>query len=277
MPRVGFWAAGMKPLGWVMGMRRQPSLRRLVCRRSFQQLHAASVEWLERHFELIDASASGFERIGTDLWDGCHGSVRWPGFSFEPVYPATAGCQRSLTAVYGFDGPLLTALDVLGQALFAAGWGKLMNERSGTRTVRQSWVAVTGWELVERRHSDLPTLGLTPEWRPNSVLDRPAGMESIPPWGRAPLRPDMSVTFSSRGQEKRTVEPVDHVAIARRAPRNYLLLEKSETGQQALEDRALAAHEHTVAVNITVSYYSNPNIKASPHRIPRYWLPTRPR
>jgi hypothetical protein len=47
--------------------------------------------------------------------------------------------------------------------------------------------------------------------------------------------------------------------------------------QQALEDHALAAREHTVAVNISLGYYSNPNVKALRHRIPRYWLPTRAR
>ena len=68
--------------------------------------------------------------------------------------------------------------------------------------------------------------------------------------------------------------PADHLGSARRAPRNYLLLVKSEVDQEALEDQALAGHEHAVAVNISLGYYSNPNVKARPHRIPRYCLPT---
>jgi hypothetical protein len=276
MPRVGegFCAAGITLLGRVMGMRRQPNLRRLVRRRSFQQLHAVSVEWMERHFELIDASAPGLERIGTEVRDWCRGSARWLGL--EPGFPATAGCGRSLTVVYGFDGRLLTVLDVLGEAVFAAGWGKLKNERRGSRPVRQLWVALTGQELVEHMDSEFSARVVYPEWRPNSVLGRPAGMEGRPPWGKPPLSPRMSVSCVSRGQGRR-VMPTDHLDIARRAPRNYLLLEKSEVEQQALEDHALAAHEHAVAVNITLSYYSNPNVKARPHRIPRYWLPTRAR
>jgi hypothetical protein len=86
----------------------------------------------------------------------------------------------------------------------------------------------------------------------------------------------MSVWCVSRGQERR-VMPADRSGSARRAPRNYLLLEKSEVQQQALEDHALAAYEHAVAVNISLGYYSNPNVRARPHRIPRYWLPTRAR
>jgi hypothetical protein len=155
MPRVGqgFWAMGMTLLGRAMGMRRQPDLRRLVRRRDFQQLRAVSAEWMERHFQLIEASAPGLERIGTDVRDQCRGSARWRGL--EPGFPATAGCGRSLTVVYGFDGPLLAMINVLGEALFAAGWGKLRNERRGSRPARQSWVALTGQELVERRDSDV--------------------------------------------------------------------------------------------------------------------------
>jgi hypothetical protein len=65
----GLWATGLTLLGRAMELRRQPNLRRLVRRRSFRQPRVASAEWMERHFELIDASAPGPERIGTDLWD----------------------------------------------------------------------------------------------------------------------------------------------------------------------------------------------------------------
>jgi len=98
-------------------------------------------------------------------------------------------------------------------------------------------------------------------------------MEATPPWGRWPLSPRMSVSCVSRGQERR-VEAADHLERARRAPRNYLLLETSEVQQRALEERALAARDHAVTVQISLDYYSNPNAKARPHRIPRYWLPT---
>jgi len=273
----GFWATGLTLLGRAMELRRQPNLRRLVRRRSFRQPRVASAEWMERHFELIDASAPGPERIGTDLWDYCRGSARPPGL--EPGFRASARCTRSLTVVYGFDGPLLAMLDVLGEALLAAGWGKLKNERSGSWPVRQLWVALTSDELAERRDSDFSARTVYLDWRPNDALRRPAGMEAVPPWDKVPLSPRMSVSCVSRGQQQRLGpdNPADHPGSARRAPRNYLMLEKSEVEQQAPEDHSLAAHEHAVAVNISLGYYSNPNVKALRHRIPRYWLPTRAR
>jgi|HubBroStandDraft_6_1064221.scaffolds.fasta_scaffold410997_2 hypothetical protein len=272
--RTGVWATGMKSLARAMEMRRQPNLRRLARRRSLQQLRTVSARWLERHFELIEASAPGLQRVGTEQWDWCGGSARWRGFA--PGFPASAGCGRSMTVVYGFDGPPMERLDELGEALLTAGWGRLKNERADGGPIRQFWVALTGQELVERVASDSSARlrrVVYPEWRPNSALSRPADMESTPPWGRSPLSPRMSVSCVSRGQERR-VEPADHLERARRAPRNYLLLETSEVQQWALEDRALAARDHAVTVRISLNYYSNPNAKARPHRIPRYWLPT---
>jgi hypothetical protein len=272
--RAGVGGTVAKLLGRAMEMRRQPNLRRLARRRSFQQLRAVSAQWLEQHFELIEASAPGFERVGTERWDWCRGAARWRGLA--PGFPASAGCGRSMTVVYGFDGPLMERLDELGEALLTAGWGRLKNERADGGPIRQFWVALTGQELVERVASDSSgriRRVVYPGWRPNSALNRPADMEATPPWGRSPLSPRMSVSCVSCGQERR-VEPADHLDGARRAPRNYLLLETSEAQQRALEDRALAAREHAVAVQISLGYYSNPNVKARPHRIPRYWRPT---
>ena len=272
--RTGVWATGMKSLARAMEMRRQPNLRRLARRRSFQHLRAVSAQWLERHFELIEASAPELERVGTEQWDWCGGSARWRGLA--PGFPASAGCGRSMTVVYGFDGPLMERLDDLGEALLTAGWGRLKNERADGGPIRQFWVALTGQELVERVASDSNARlrrVVYPEWRPNSALSRPADMEATPPWGGSPLSPRMSVWCGSGGQERR-VEAADHLERARRAPRNYLLLETSEVQQRALEDRALAARDHAVALQISLNYYSNPNVKARPHRVPRYWLPT---
>jgi hypothetical protein len=274
--RAGVWATGKKLLAGAVKMRRQPNLRRLVRRRSFRQLRAVSAQWLDRHFELIEASAPRLERVGAEQWDWCAGSARWRGFA--PGFPASAGCGRSVTVVYGFDGPLMAMLDVLGEALLAAGWGGIKNERAGYGPIRQSWVALTGEELIEGVASDSGEhikRSVHPQWRPNSALSRPTDMEATPPWDRVPLSPRMLVWCVSRGQERRA-EAADHLERARRAPRNYLLLETSDVQQRALEDRALAACEHAVTVQISLDYYSNPNARARPHRIPRYWLPTRP-
>ena len=99
---------------------------------------------MERHVELIEASAPGLERIGTEVRDRCRGSAHWRGF--ELGFPATAGRGRSLTVVYGLDGPLLAMIDVLGEALFTAGWGKLKNERRG-RQAREAIVGGLDWPI----------------------------------------------------------------------------------------------------------------------------------
>jgi hypothetical protein len=148
--------------------------------------------------------------------------------------------------------------------------------REGGRVVQQVWVALTGEELLERRDSDWRALKVQPQWRPGDALGLPIDTEGTPPWDGVPLSPRMSVSCVSRGQQRRA-SPTDHLDSARRAPRNYLLLENSEEDQQALEDRALATYEYMVAVTISLDYYSNPNAKAWPHRIPRYWLPTQAR
>jgi hypothetical protein len=102
-------------------------------------------------------------------------------------------------------------------------------------------------------------------------------MEGTPPWGRLPLSPNMSVACFSRSETPQ-VPPPDHTAnTLRGARRNYLLLENSEVERRALQEDALGSHEHALAVNVDLAYYSNPNARALQHRIPRYWLPTRAR
>ena len=234
---------------------------------------------MERHFELIEDNAPWLDRIGTDLWDYCRGSARSPGF--KPGSGGHAACTRILTVVYGFDGRLLAKLDVIGEALFAAGWGKIKNVRRAGRPVEQFWVALNGEGILEGKDSDfgpsrIPR-SIRPQWRPNKMLSRPTGMESTPPWGRRPLSPDMSVACVSRGGT-RQVPPPDHVGNRiRNAPLNYLLLDNSEVERHALEEDALGSHDHALTVTISLTYYSNPNARALPYRIPRYLLPARPR
>jgi hypothetical protein len=235
-------AAGKALIGLIIGTpRRQPNLRRLARGRSFRELHPAVSEWMDRHFELIEANAPWLDRIGMELRDYCQGSARPPGLA--PGFRVSVVCRRALTVVYGFDGPLPTRLDRFGEALFAAGW----------------------------------VLGARPQWRPNEMLSRPAGMEGTPPWGRLPLSPAMSVTSVSRGEARPVPPPDDLGSRIRGAPRNYLLLDDGKDERHALEEGALDGHEHALTVSINLDYYSNPNAKRRPHRIPRYWLPTRAR
>jgi len=72
----------------------------------------------------------------------------------------------------------------------------------------------------------------------------------------------MSVSYVSQG-ETRQVAPPDHIG---KRTRNYQPVDNSGTEQHALEENALV-------LNISLTYYSDPNAK----RLPRYWLPTRAR
>jgi hypothetical protein len=228
-----------------------------------------SAAWIDRHFELIEAAAPRLERLGREVGDYCRGSARPPGLN--PGFGASAQCTRSVLVVYGYDGQLMPMLDVLGEALFAAGWGRLRNSGRGSRPVEQSWVALTGQELLSRRSDGVGALTVPPQWRPNDALGFPAGMDGTPPWGRVPLSPRMQVSCGETSTERRAL-PTGHMASAQRAPRNYLLLENEE-----LPDGAQRNPEHTVAVTISLNYYTNPNAKARPHQIPRYWRPTKAR
>jgi hypothetical protein len=181
-----------------------------------------------------------------------------------------------MTVVYGFDGPLHAKLDLLGEALFAAGWGKIKNVRRDGRPVEQLWVALNGEEILERRDRDFRSRAINPQWRPNERLTRPTSMEGTPPGGRIPLSPYISVVCISQGQAGH-VPPSDHVGHRTRDPsRNYLLVDNNEVDQRALEDDALQRHEHALTVTIHLAYYTNPNARARPHRIPRYLFPTQP-
>jgi GNAT superfamily N-acetyltransferase len=147
-------------------------LRRLVRRQSFRELHSVSAEWIERHFELLEANSPWLDRTGTDLWDYCQGFARPPGL--DPGSRVSAQCTRAMTVVYGFDGPLHAKLDLLGEALFAAGWGKIKNVRRDGRPVEQLWVALNGEEILERRDRDFRSRGINPQWRSVTELERPA-------------------------------------------------------------------------------------------------------
>ena len=240
---------------------------------------AGNTEWgyvqgIAPHFEQLDANTPWLDRIGTDLWDYCQGFARPPGL--DPGSRVNAQCARVTTVVYGFDSPLLAKLDMLGETLFAAGWGKIKNVRRDGRPVEQFWVALNGEEILERKDRDFRSRSINPQWRPNEKLGRPACMEGTPPWGRIPLSPNISVVCVSRGQTGH-VPPPDHVGDRTRgASRNYLLLDNNEVELHALEEDALQSHEHALTVTIHLAYYTNPNARARPHRIPRYLLPTQP-
>jgi hypothetical protein len=131
---------------------------------------------MERHFELIETNAPWLDRIGTELRDYCWGAARPPGL--HQGFRISVQCTRTLTVVYGFDGQLLARLDLPGEALFAAGWGQVKNVRRGRQPVEQLRVALNGEEILGR---NIAIRRVSPQWWPNEMLSRPAGMEGTPP------------------------------------------------------------------------------------------------
>jgi hypothetical protein len=253
--------------------RRQFDLPRWTGGREFGGLHATSVAWLDGHFEVIERGAPWLHRVGTDVWDFCKGGVSNPFLRFTSGFSATAGCVREVTAVYGFDGPLTARLRSLDQALPAGGW-----EMTGL-ALRQTWQdldadrAAAAQGLTMHRTRWMTDRRVNLGWRPTAALGYPPGGQGTPPWGQPPLTPRMRVTCSSRGQETGWGRDPNK---ARDTSRNYLALEASETGVPELLEEALAGHEHALTVTIHLAYYSNPDARARPHRIPRHLFPTQP-
>lgn len=188
------------------------------------------------------------------MWDYCRGEVRSPfDFSLAPRFRASAGCGRQVIAVYGFDGDLTERLGQLAEALSAAGW-----ERIGPLPMR-AWADADRYALLS--------------WQPNAVLDYPLGVDGTPPWGRPTLSPHMRLSWTSSGQATRLWQDPNR---NRSDTRNYQSVESSDSEYWKLPDSALERYDHTLAVHLDLSYYSNPDALARRHRIPRHLLPTPP-
>lgn len=251
--------------------RRQINLRRWAGSREFTDLHGGCVAWLDQHFQVIERAAPWLYRVGSDTWDFCKGGVTNPVLRLAPGHSATAACVREVTAVYGFAGPLAARLVTLGEALSAAGW-ELNAAAAG-----QAWTDLDGAAIpagqISHRNRWIADRRALLRWRPAAALNYPAGGEATPPWGRPPLAPSMRVSWSSRGQETAERPNPDKT---RAATRNFLPLEASAGSLPELLREALGREEHTLSVSIHLTYYSNPDARARPHRMPRYVLPTRP-
>ena len=195
------------------------------------------------------------------MWDFCRGTVS-PFLRFTPGFAATATCARQVTAVYGFGGALPGRLALLGEQLTAAGWA--MSRPNGCDPSRPN-----GCDPSRPKIDRTMNLALRPGARPSPF----PGGQGTPPWNRPPLSPIMRMTWSSQGQATgwRRDPNREHPTT-----RNYLALEVSEAGVPELLAETLARNEHALTLTIRLAYYSNPNARARPHRIPRHLLPTRP-
>jgi hypothetical protein len=233
----------------VVNSRRQLNLRRWVRGQEFIDLHERVAGWLDRHLAIMESGAPWLTRIGVDVYEICYGAVR-PRFEFslESGPRASVSCVREVIAVYGFNGLPASRLGHLEYALSVAGW-----LRSGAGP----WVGSRGNAVLR--------------WEPSDELDYPPGMAGVPPLGRPALAPAMWLSWGSRGQPAR-LRP--NPARKRGDDRNYLTIESSGVEYWKFPEVALSDHEHVIAANLNLSYYSNPTPLEPQHRIPRYFLPT---
>jgi hypothetical protein len=180
------------------------------------------------------------------------------------LHPATIGveCHRTVTAVYGADGPLTARLADLGTFLGSAGWGDFFSYGA---------IHFVPEGTLEVQHP--PVSGL---WQQAPL---PAGTEAVPPAG-VHLARLVQVGWTSRGQPPDprwtldgTWRPAGPVP-PETASRYWHPVETDDADISVLAARALAGHEHAIAIGIPICYYFNPDVRRSPIR--RSLFPVRP-
>ena len=244
----------VRSFGAVLFARRQIDLSRWTRRSEFVDVRGAVVTWLDAFLVAMERDCAWLCRVGSDVADECRAEVR---SSFElsfgaPRRRATAGCRRSVIAVYGFDGDLAARLTEFARVLSDLGW-------VGAE------LGVTQGLLGSRSSGSL-------HWRPAPAFAPPPTVAALPPWGNRMLEPRMGVLWSGRGEEMRLRRDA---LWTRGESRNHLTLESSGTDFWSLPDRALERSEYALAVILEVGYYANPAGLERPHRLPRHLLPSR--
>jgi hypothetical protein len=259
-------------LQWVLSYtpRWVPDLARFTRSDDLRQFHSTLVGWLDQNLGLIESDAPWLNRTGSWVFDRCYTSApakRGNAFeflTFPRPYPQVR-CEREVTAVYGFDGSLPDRLTGLITALAAAGW----QENSVWTPLRDFARGGGLGELPKPPYERL-------RWSPVPGLGPPQALnlagDSYPiDDGRA----ELAIGWISRGQPAELLstrffpQPGDHGPTANldwakplRWPADlasanavYRPVEISEAGVSDLAGRAVARHEHAVAIRIAVEYY----------------------
>jgi hypothetical protein len=252
-----------------------PDLARFTRSAGFGQLHSAWEGWLDRNFELIENGAPWLDRAGSWVFDCCHtselatggGGLDWGSI---PRPPPEVRCERAVTAVYGFDGSLRDRFAGLAAALAAAGWEEDDSwTRLGEVSRREEGRGLPGSYVERFRWSPVPGPGLPPGLSPASADYY---------WARKGLGSvEMGVGWISRGQPAGLLttrhydQPGDRGRTANlewakshgwpgdlvAANAVYRPVEISGADVDELAGRAVARHEHAVAIRITAHYYRN--------------------
>jgi hypothetical protein len=261
-------AAVLFLIAWSMPQR-LPDLSRFTASARFGLLHDPAVAWTDAQFGLIEAGAPWLELAGRRPDDCCQ--VRADkDFDF---HRATIGveCERSVTAIYGADGPLPARLAELGTVMSQAGWGDFF-----------SYGAPHGVPRGTLQSQSPPVSGNLQPGAPGvgpEVTD--AGTEPVPPAGVHQARV-VNIGWASRGQQpdpKWTLDGRWHAGEPaapeppRTASRSCHLIDCRYVDTEALAADALSRHEHVIAIRLAVPYFVNPDLRHYPMR--RHILPSR--
>ncbi|WP_198035396.1 hypothetical protein [Streptacidiphilus rugosus] len=248
--------APARVLGAALLSRRQFNLSRWTRGQEFIDLHASAVSWLDENLNILECESPWLHRFGVDTWDYCHGAVRSM-FHFSvaaPRHVPSVGCTRNVIAVYGFDGDPGERLEKIAETMSAAGWKRI------APLPMRPWEGDNGYAMLE--------------WQPIPVAGPRPAEDVVAPWGGRNSSPYIALSWCSRGEQTPLDQDPSRMHIN---TRNYLALESSGTEYWKIPDAVLEGHEHVLAVNINLGYYSSLDSMRSQRRIPRHLLPTKPK
>jgi hypothetical protein len=234
-------------------------LRRFTVTPEFEAMQGAISEWTSANFAIVARGAPWLHLVGRRVDDSCQ--VRVDKRLAVHVAEVGAQCDRFVVAVYGADGPLTERLEALGTLLSEAGWDSDFC----------SWAMIPPAGPLHTRQSPATSLN----W------SRASGeQELVPPAGRPQTR-SLTVGWISRGESPAPHQGIDgsyHAAGSaepadppRKEDRFWWPVEVSPADIGMLTERALAEHEHAIAIKLGATYYFNPDLRSFP--MPRKLLP----
>jgi hypothetical protein len=232
---------------------RVPDLKRLTRRDEFRSAESRAAASVDQHFRRIEDGAPWLDRAGCWVSDACITSLGSPPLSLE-WNPQSVSCKREVTVVYGTDGNLEDRLAELRAVLQAA-----------------------GWTIDDRMVLFGPSPGESLMWPFD--WSAPDGLSPFPSPAITPvLRRDMGVGWASRDRpsELRTSRETIRSGDSRIATVLYQPVEVGGTSVDILASKALARHQHVIAIRIGEDYYYNYNVNAKPDRLPKRLLPRWP-
>jgi hypothetical protein len=243
----------------VSSPRRVPDLGRFTRSAGFGQLQSAAATWADQNFDLIEGGAPWLDRAGRWVLDRCETGLESRPLCI-PRDPPRLICDRDVTAVYGFDGNLDARLAELAAVLGRAGWG----DHQGDTTVPRH-------DLGRRPPPAWPI-----DWSPVPGFGLPAVLATMPPPEQ--VRLEMGIGWISRGKptaELVTTRASGRSGDPRAATATYQPVDVGGSDVGDLADRALARHQHAIAIRISTGYYRNWNVNARPGRPRKKLLPVR--